>query len=130
MLAMSRVWRSPDHKASMIAAKGAPESVIDLCHLDSATSELIARQVACMAAEGLRVLGVVRAVFDAAQLPVNQHDFAFEFLGLVALEDPVRPDVPAGNRHLPKGGHAGGDDHGRPSRNRHGHRQAGRDRAR
>ena len=27
-------------------------------------------------------------------MPGKQHDFAFEFLGLVALEDPVRPDVP------------------------------------
>jgi Ca2+-transporting ATPase len=47
-----------------------------------------------MAGDGLRVLGVARAVFDAGVLPGNQHDFAFEFLGLVALEDPVRPDVP------------------------------------
>jgi hypothetical protein len=27
-------------------------------------------------------------------LPGNQHDFDFEFLGLLALEDPVRPEVP------------------------------------
>ncbi len=47
-----------------------------------------------MASEGLRVLGVARATFDASELPGTQHDFAFEFLGLVALEDPVRPDVP------------------------------------
>jgi Ca2+-transporting ATPase len=26
---------------------------------------------------------------------VDQHDFAFEFLGLVGLEDPIRPEVPA-----------------------------------
>jgi Ca2+-transporting ATPase len=40
-------------------------------------------------------LGVARALFDATALPDNQHDFDFEFLGLVALEDPVRTDVPA-----------------------------------
>ncbi len=28
------------------------------------------------------------------RLPGNQHDFDFEFLGLLALEDPVRPEVP------------------------------------
>ena len=28
------------------------------------------------------------------RLPGNQHDFDFEFLGLIALEDPVRPEVP------------------------------------
>ena len=95
MLAMSRVWQSPDRRAKMIAAKGAPESIIDLCHLDAGRSAAIAQQVERMAAEGLRVLGVARAVFDASILPSSQHDFDFEFLGLVALEDPVRPDVPA-----------------------------------
>jgi Ca2+-transporting ATPase len=95
MLAMSRVWQSPDRRAKMIAAKGAPESIIDLCHLDAGRAAAIAQQVERMAGEGLRVLGVARAVFDASILPSSQHDFDFEFLGLVALEDPVRPDVPA-----------------------------------
>jgi Ca2+-transporting ATPase len=95
MLAMSRVWRSPDTAGRMIAAKGAPEAIVDLCHLDAAHGELIARQVARMAADGLRVIGVARAVFAAHDLPESQHDFDFRFLGLVGLEDPVRADVPA-----------------------------------
>jgi len=95
MLAMSRVWQSPDLRARMIAAKGAPESIIDLCHLDTARSGIITQQVERMAEEGLRVLGVARAIFDQSTLPGSQHEFDFEFLGLVALEDPVRPDVPA-----------------------------------
>ena len=94
MLAMSRVWQSPDRRARMIAAKGAPEAIVDLCHLDTARRQQIGAQVVAMAGDGLRVLGVARAVFDADILPGNQHDFEFEFLGLVALEDPVRPDVP------------------------------------
>ena len=95
MLAMSRVWHSPDRRAKMIAVKGAPEAVIDLCHMDAARAALIAAQVDAMAAQGLRVLGVGRAVFDADPLPGKQHDFDFVFLGLIALEDPVRQDVPA-----------------------------------
>jgi Ca2+-transporting ATPase len=94
MLAMSRVWQSPDRADRMIAAKGAPEAIVDLCHLDSARGARIALQVARMAADGLRVLGVARARFAASSLPDNQHDFDFEFLGLIALEDPLRPDVP------------------------------------
>jgi len=47
-----------------------------------------------MSVEGLRVLGVARARFAADVLPPLQHDFEFEFLGLIGLEDPVRPDVP------------------------------------
>jgi len=94
MLAMSRVWQSPDRRERMIAAKGAPEAIVDLCHFDDAHRARIAGQVAIMAGDGLRVLGVARATFNADVLPGNQHDFEFEFLGLVALEDPVRPDVP------------------------------------
>jgi len=95
MLAMSRVWQSPDMNERVIAAKGAPEASADLCHLDRGQTGHIAEQVARMAAGGLRVLGVARAVFPSSTLPENQHDFDFRFLGLVALEDPVRPDVPA-----------------------------------
>lgn len=95
MLAMSRVWQSPDMSKRVIAAKGAPEAIIDLCHLRAEQGADITRQVAQMAASGLRVLGVAKAVFSAATLPGNQHDFDFQFLGLVALEDPVRADVPS-----------------------------------
>jgi Ca2+-transporting ATPase len=93
MLAMSRVWQSPNHRQRMIAAKGAPEAIVDLCHLDPTQADQIASEVSAMASQGLRVLGVARALIDAKELPGNQHDFVFEFLGLVALEDPVRADV-------------------------------------
>lgn len=95
LLAMSRVWRSPDQQALLVAAKGAPEAIVDLCHLPEADRARIARQVAAMAADGLRVLGVARAVFATDALPAIQHDFDFVFVGLLGLEDPVRPDVPA-----------------------------------
>ncbi len=94
MLAMSRVWQSRNRRARMIAAKGAPEAIVDLCHLDDARRARIAAQVAAMASDGLRVLGVAQATFAEDVLPVNQHDFEFEFLGLLGLEDPVRPEVP------------------------------------
>jgi Ca2+-transporting ATPase len=94
MLAMSRVWQSPDRRERMIAAKGAPEAIIDLCHLDASRAAAIAKQVTEMARSGLRVLGVAQASFASDALPGNQHDFDFEFLGLVALQDPVRADVP------------------------------------
>jgi Ca2+-transporting ATPase len=47
-----------------------------------------------MAGEGLRVIGVARSAFSEASLPVGQHDFTFEFMGLIGLADPVRPGVP------------------------------------
>jgi P-type Ca2+ transporter type 2C len=48
-----------------------------------------------MASEGLRILGVARAQFSPASLPENQHEFQFEFIGLLGFADPVRPTVPA-----------------------------------
>ena len=94
LLAISRVWTSPDGGDFIIAAKGAAEAITDLCHLDAARREEIDRQVAGMAADGLRVLGVAKAHFTPRDLPNEQHAFRFEFVGLVGLADPIRPTVP------------------------------------
>ncbi len=94
LLAMSRVWQSPDRSEYLVAAKGAPEAIIDLCHLPASRSAAITAQVALLAGQGLRVIGVASATFPAVDLPDNQHVFEFGFLGLVALHDPLRPEVP------------------------------------
>jgi Ca2+-transporting ATPase len=88
---MSRVWKSRETEDYVIAAKGAPEAVADLCHLGDDAAAGVSRQVAELAGKGLRVLGIARASFRPAALPGEQHDFVFELLGLVGLEDPVRP---------------------------------------
>lgn len=94
MLAMSRVWQSPNRSEYLVAAKGAPEAIVDLCHLTPARAAAIAAEVSALAGQGLRVIGVASAIFPASGLPDNQHVFEFAFLGLVALHDPVRPEVP------------------------------------
>lgn len=94
LLAMSHVWKSPTGQDYVLAAKGAPEAIADLCHLSAERTQAIGDQVAAMAQDGLRVLGVARGVFGQKNLPGEQHDFTFEFLGLVGLADPVRPTVP------------------------------------
>ena len=93
LMALSQVWRSPAGLDHIIAAKGAPEAVVDLCHLSVGQADQILTHVASMAAQGLRVLGVARARFQEPRLPSQQHDFDFEFLGLIGLADPVRPGV-------------------------------------
>jgi Ca2+-transporting ATPase len=94
LLAMSRVWKSHHNAHYIIAAKGAPEAIIDLCHLNTITKQKIIQQVNALAEKGLRVLAVAKAKFTEKTLPDIQHDFEFEFLGLVALADPIRPSVP------------------------------------
>ena len=94
LLAMSHVWQSPNGQTYVIAAKGAPEAIADLCHFDDQRKREMGAQAERLADEGLRVLGVARAAFSTTDLPDGQHDFDFEFLGLIGLADPVRPAVP------------------------------------
>jgi P-type Ca2+ transporter type 2C len=94
LLAMSEVWRSTTRHAFMIAAKGAPEAIADLCHFDAAQMNTLRGQINQMADQGLRVLGVAKAEFTPVDLPTEQHDFDFKFVGLLGLADPIRPEVP------------------------------------
>ncbi len=95
LLAMTQVWEPVDSRQGfVVAAKGAPEAIADLCHLGPADFVELTRSVDAMAAEGLRVLGVARARFAGPTWPDSQHDFAFELLGLVGLADPLRSSVP------------------------------------
>jgi Ca2+-transporting ATPase len=93
LLALSRVWRSPNGRDYVIAAKGAPEAIADLCHLSAEHQTALELHISALAERGLRVLGVAKAQFRPAELPAEQHEFAFEFLGLIGLDDPVRPTV-------------------------------------
>jgi Ca2+-transporting ATPase len=98
LLAMSHVWQGDDTEHHMVAAKGAPEAIIDLCHLPEAIAATIAKTAADMADQGLRVLGVARAELKPGQnpehqWPLQQHDIEFSFVGLVGLQDPLRPEV-------------------------------------
>jgi len=95
LLAMSHVWKSPNGRDYVLATKGAPEAIADLCHLNAEETNAIRGQVSAMAGNGLRVLGVARGLFGQQTLPGEQHDFTFQFLGLVGLADPVRSTVPS-----------------------------------
>lgn len=108
LLAMSHVWKRPSQRSHVVAAKGAPEAVADLCHLPPEQLDAIRQQVESLAAQGLRVLGVARGVLRAhaaaGDFPPEQHDLDFEFLGLVGLVDPLRPTVVAAVRMCQQAG--------------------------
>ena len=93
LLALSRVWKAVDKDDYIVAAKGAPEAIADLCHFDSEQLAQLAKRVDKIAAQGMRVLGVAKASYSGSTWPDIQHDFEFEFLGLIGLADPVRPTV-------------------------------------
>ncbi|MBB1073770.1 cation-translocating P-type ATPase [Rhodoferax sp. 4810] len=92
--AMSHVWRAVQGQANVVAAKGAPEAIVDLCHMDAAAQARVAAAVEVMAGQGLRVLGVARSRFEGMDWPAIEHDFEFEFVGLLGLADPLRSKIP------------------------------------
>ena len=103
LLAMTRVYQTSQAREYFLAAKGAPEAIIDLCQMSSSAREAVHTRVAEMAAQGLRVLGVAQARWTAPDgqtsashvaWPESQRDFVYEFIGLVGFEDPPRPEVP------------------------------------
>ena len=93
LLALSHVWQSPDGTDYVVAAKGAPEAIADLCHFGAHQSMELTRHVTTLAGRGLRVLAVAQGRLKRMELPSGQHDVDFTFLGLVGLADPVRPGV-------------------------------------
>ncbi len=95
LLAVSQAWQTGSADEVVIASKGAPEAIADLCHLPPAARASLTLEVAALASSGLRVLGVARGSARLPGLPTEHHDLELEFVGLLGLEDPLRPTVPA-----------------------------------
>lgn len=92
ILATSEVWES-EKGEFIVASKGAPETIIDLCHLNSKEKQKLFKEVEKMASEGLRVIGVAKAKIKKINNEDKVHDFDFKFEGFFGFEDPVRPGV-------------------------------------
>jgi Ca2+-transporting ATPase len=96
LLAMANVWpRSGTPDGFVVAAKGAPEAIIELCRLPAAERTAALAAVDAMAGRGIRVLGIAEAETSGTAWPDTPRGFDFRFLGLVGLADPLRAGVPA-----------------------------------
>lgn len=102
--AMAHVWKAVEGEWHAVAAKGSPEAVVDLCHLDTAQQQAVAASADAMAARGLRVLAVARSRFAGPPWPAQEHDFDFEFVGLLGLADPLREAIPEAVRECQEAG--------------------------
>ncbi|MFM7314902.1 MAG: cation-translocating P-type ATPase [Cyanobium sp.] len=118
LLVFSQLWQDEEGRP-MLAAKGAPEAIAGLCHLDDATRGAFLAAAEGLAREGLRVLAVARG-FDGAPLhdqggdgtanaltrtpPSDVHAYPFEPVGLLGLADPLRQEVPAAIARAAKAG--------------------------
>lgn len=85
---------SANNKDFTVSAKGAPEAILALCKLEEASVKKHLKVAQKMAEEGLRIIGVAYAQLSEKQLPQTQHEFEFNFLGFIGLEDPIRKEVP------------------------------------
>jgi len=95
---MTHVYK--DGAGIVVAAKGATERILDVCHLDPATRVRATAVLNDMSIKGYRVLGVASATASLSHLPAQQNDFNWSFEGLLALYDPPRKEMPTFIRKL------------------------------
>lgn len=93
LFAMTRVYASPEKGKLIVATKGAPEAIATLCRFSEEEKKILEQQVAALAADGLRVLGVATGTCNADALPVQQQELNYKFSGLIGMEDPLRTTI-------------------------------------
>lgn len=77
----------------VVAAKGAPEAIIPLCHLARQKQQQLAAVLDSCTTEGLRVLAVATTRFKGTVFPRKQQDFSFRMVGLLAFADPPKENI-------------------------------------
>ena len=77
----------------IIAAKGAPEAIMNVSNLSTEQKTKIDNAIKLLAADGYRLLGVGEALLDGNNFPVTQQEFHFDFKGLVAFYDPPKKNI-------------------------------------
>ena len=95
LLVVSQGWQVTPEGTAVIASKGAPEAIAELCRLPPERRLRLDMSVRNLASQGLRVLGVARGEVALGAYPPEHRSLVPEFLGLVAFEDPLRANVPA-----------------------------------
>jgi P-type Ca2+ transporter type 2C len=77
----------------IIAAKGAPEALMNTSILTTIEKKQIEDAIKTLATDGYRILGVGETVFIGNDFPVEQQEFKFTFKGIVAFYDPPKKNI-------------------------------------
>ncbi|RYJ37419.1 ATPase, P-type (Transporting), HAD superfamily, subfamily IC [Flavobacterium anhuiense] len=80
-------------KERIIAAKGAPEAILNVSALNENEKNKIRSIIQNLGSQGFRILGVARSDFYGTNYPDKQQDFKFDFLGLVIFYDPPKKGI-------------------------------------
>lgn len=102
LLVFSQVWQKKENNY-LVAAKGAPESIAEICKLNKEEKKKLVKQVEGFSQKGLRLLAVAMAKASET-LPDDQRKFNFEYLGLLGFADPIRATVPEAVKECYKAG--------------------------
>lgn len=92
-MAMTHAWRIAPGVPCVVAVKGAVESVAALCCLPPKQHQQLIDAAHALAAAGLRVLAVAQATHAAATWPASPEGLDWTLLGLIGLQDPLRPGI-------------------------------------
>lgn len=90
--AMTHVYEN-GHSEQIVAAKGGWETILAYAGLSETEVGVIAAEATRMARRGYRVLGVASSTWEGKHYPDTQGGFLWQFEGLIALEDPARPNM-------------------------------------
>ena len=77
----------------IIAAKGAPEALLEVCKISEQEIQSVKKALQVLTSEGYRVLGVGVTEFADNDFPEDQQKFKFNFKGLVAFYDPPKKNI-------------------------------------
>ncbi len=90
------LWQRAPGGPTVVAGKGAPETMLQLCGVTDGEAQRILEEVARMARGGMRVIGVAKGEWhgDPSAPPASADGFDWQWLGLAGLRDPLREGVP------------------------------------
>jgi len=77
----------------IIAAKGAPEALIQVSNLTTQEKQEIEEVIVSFGKKGYRLLAVGEAFFTGNDFPQLQQEFKFNFKGIVAFYDPPKKNI-------------------------------------
>lgn len=91
-------------KERIIAAKGAPEAILQVSVLSENEKHKIRALIKHFGQQGYRVLGVAKSYFKGDDFREKQQDFEFQFIGLVVFYDPPKAGIREVFQHIYEAG--------------------------
>lgn len=88
----------------IVAAKGAPEAIMEVCQIPEKEIENLKEVVNNMSSSGSRILGVALGSLEGDVFPNDQRKIDFQFQGFIAFYDPPKENMKSVIRSFYKAG--------------------------